>query len=229
LAEHGTMRTASPPRAHSADRAPAWRPLGLAPTSIQGLLQAALLAGAAATPVGAALAPVPGMANWGGTNWGPPPSPPPPPPPGVSPGPAVGDAPVLVGSAPGKRRSTKALKRRRFTLEQMRHALCVLAQQAGQTGATFRSRWSAAAKAPRIKGARTTVARFGRAMLSVGRDQPPALAARHAFIADFTLPRLGNPDLGGKRLFSADELDLLAGCRLRDALIKRSGHSGGGA
>ena len=63
------MRAASPP---------AWRPFGLAPTSIQGMLQAALLEGAAATPVGAALAPVPGMANWGGADWGPPPSPPPP-------------------------------------------------------------------------------------------------------------------------------------------------------
>ena len=188
------MRAASPP---------AWRPLGLAPTSIQGLLQAALLAGAAATPVGAALAPVPGMANWGGADWGPPPSPPPPPPPSVSPGPAAGDAPVLVGRAPGKGRSTKALKRRGFTLEQMRHALYVLAQQAAQAGATFRPRWSAAAKVAGIKGARTTVARFGRAMLGVGQDQPPpeALAARRAFIAHFTLPRLGNPDLGGKKLF----------------------------
>ena len=111
--------------------------------------------GGAATPAAAAT-----FANWGGASWLPPLPPPPPPPPPVSPGPAVGDAPVLVGRVPGKRRS----KKRAFTLEQMCTALYAVVHQVASGSSP---RWAAAGKVAGIKGARTTVvllhaADFGR-------------------------------------------------------------------
>ena len=125
------------------------------------MLQAALLAGAAASsmPGGAATpAAAATFANWGGASWLPPLPPPPPPPPPVSPGPAVGDAPVLVGRVPGKRRS----KKRAFTLEQMRTVLYAVVHQVASGSSP---RWAAAGKVAGIKGARTTVARFGKVVL----------------------------------------------------------------
>lgn len=133
---------------------------GLAATLMSGLL----LAGTAASPAAAAVQMVPPQPQWqkfgGGAWWTPPPPPSPPPQP-----PAQTDAAAATtGTVKGKRS-----KERKYSITQLRTALYLVA---GNVAKGMSPKWASSAKAAGIAGAKTTVRRFGRRMLQVGRHNP---------------------------------------------------------
>ena len=106
-------------------------------------------------------------------------------------------------AAPPCKERGKRGKERTYTLSQLRTALFIIA---GNVARGAMPKFGTAAKAAGLGGCRTTVYRYAKVMLSVGRDEPAATAheARRAFISNMDLRSKGNPNLSGKRLFTVD-------------------------